>query len=138
VADPARRAEQSVDLFHSYSFDFSVWEMWGCLLSGDRHVLVDYETVVGPVEFAVLLAAERVTVLNLVPSTFRVAAEYVAAAGIELPRLRYLVFGGEAIDTEAINRWHRSAVAHTTLFTLPRAQARILFVIADLPVAMNR
>ena len=27
-------------LFHSYAFDFSVWEMWGALLYGGRLVVV--------------------------------------------------------------------------------------------------
>ena len=29
-------------LFHSYAFDFSVWEMWGALLHGGRLVVVPY------------------------------------------------------------------------------------------------
>lgn len=97
--------------FHSYSFDFSVWEMWGCLLSGGRLVIVDYETAVDPVEFTSLLADQGVTVLNLVPSTFRALADHAASVAVELPRLRYLVLGGEAIDTEVIDRWRRSGVA---------------------------
>jgi len=130
--------KDSWTLFHSYSFDFSVWEMWGCLLSGGRLVLVDYETAVDPVEFAALLVAERITVLNLVPSTFRVAAEYAVAAGIELPRLRYLVFGGEAIDAEAINRWHRSAVAPNcsvvNMYGITETTVHVTFSLLDVPI----
>ena len=33
-----------VDLFHSYAFDFSVWELWGALLHGGRLVVVPYES----------------------------------------------------------------------------------------------
>ena len=29
-------------LFHSYAFDFSVWEVWGALLYGGRLVIVPY------------------------------------------------------------------------------------------------
>ena len=29
-------------LFHSYAFDFSVWELWGALLYGGRLVVVPY------------------------------------------------------------------------------------------------
>ncbi len=29
-------------LFHSYAFDFSVWELWGALLYGGRLVIVPY------------------------------------------------------------------------------------------------
>jgi amino acid adenylation domain-containing protein len=130
--------QDSWTLFHSYSFDFSVWEMWGCLLSGGRLVLVDYETAIDPVEFATLLAAERVTVLNLVPSTFRVAADYLAAEGVKLPLLRYLVFGGEAIDAEAINRWHRRAVAPNcsvvNMYGITETTVHVTFSLLDLPV----
>src|SRR6185369_11479569 len=36
--------EQDVwTLFHSYAFDFSVWELWGALLYGGRLVIVPYE-----------------------------------------------------------------------------------------------
>ena len=30
-------------LFHSYAFDFSVWEIWGALLHGGRLVIVPQE-----------------------------------------------------------------------------------------------
>ena len=29
-------------LFHSYAFDFSVWELWGALVFGGRVVVVPY------------------------------------------------------------------------------------------------
>ena len=98
-------------LFHSYSFDFSVWEMWGCLLSGGRLVLVDLETAIEPAMFATLLAEQGVTVLNLVPSVFSVLAEHAVCGSVEFPRLRYVAFGGEAIRVEAINRWAGAGVA---------------------------
>ncbi|MDX5310670.1 MAG: AMP-binding protein, partial [Rhodococcus sp. (in: high G+C Gram-positive bacteria)] len=35
-------------LFHSYAFDFTVWELWGPLLYGGRLVVVDYLTSRSP------------------------------------------------------------------------------------------
>ena len=35
-------------LFHSYAFDFSVWELWGALLHGGRLVVVPYWTTRSP------------------------------------------------------------------------------------------
>jgi len=64
--------EQDVwTLFHSYAFDFSVWELWGALLYGGRLVVVPYLISRSPEAFYHLLCAEGVTVLNQTPSAFR-------------------------------------------------------------------
>ncbi len=58
-------------LFHSYGFDFSVWELWGALLHGGRLVIVPTEVTRTPSAFFALLCAEGVTVLNQTPSAFQ-------------------------------------------------------------------
>jgi non-ribosomal peptide synthetase component F len=58
-------------LFHSYAFDFSVWEIWGALLYGGRLVVLPFYLSRTPEAFRALLAAEGVTVLNQTPSAFR-------------------------------------------------------------------
>src|SRR5208283_1584686 len=57
-------------IFHSYAFDFSVWEIWGALLHGGRLVVVPHFVSRSPEAFYELLAAEKVTVLNQTPSAF--------------------------------------------------------------------
>ena len=57
-------------LFHSYAFDFSVWEIWGALLYGGRLVVVPKAITRSPQEFLELLVEEGVTVLNQTPSAF--------------------------------------------------------------------
>jgi amino acid adenylation domain-containing protein/non-ribosomal peptide synthase protein (TIGR01720 family) len=89
-------------LFHSYAFDFSVWELWGALLHGGRLVVVPHSISRSPRDFLRLLADERVTVLNQTPSAFY---QLMAESGGELA-LRYVVFGGEALDLRRLAAWY--------------------------------
>jgi len=92
-------------LFHSYAFDFSVWEMWGALATGGRLVVVPHLVARTPAEFWDLLAAERITVLSQTPTAFYQLMG-VWGDGAELA-VRYVVFGGEALDCGQVARWAR-------------------------------
>jgi nonribosomal peptide synthetase DhbF len=93
-------------LFHSYAFDFSVWEMWGALAAGGRLVVVPYLVSRSAAEFRKLLAAERVTVLSQTPMAFYQLMG-VWEDGEELA-LRYVIFGGDALDCARVARWARA------------------------------
>lgn len=93
-------------LFHSYAFDFSVWEMWGALLHGGRLVVVPYWISRSPKAFYDLLYKERVTVLNQTPSAFRqlIRAEETLDSTKDLS-LRLVIFGGEALELQSLKPW---------------------------------
>ena len=96
-------------LFHSYAFDFSVWELWGALLYGGRLVVVPFYVSRSAEAFLELLARERVTVLSQTPSAFRqlIRADGEAARGGAMRdlALRFVVFGGEALDPASLREW---------------------------------
>ncbi|MFE9635253.1 amino acid adenylation domain-containing protein [Streptomyces sp. NPDC006463] len=95
-------------LFHSYAFDFSVWELWGPLLHGGRLVVVPHAVSRSPEEFLKLLADERVTFLNQTPSAFyqlMQADRENPAVGDRLA-LEHVVFGGEALDLWRLADWY--------------------------------
>ena len=93
-------------LFHSYAFDFSVWELWGALLHGGRLVVVPYLVSRSPEALRRQLAAQGVTVLSQTPTAFRELqreeVEHPPAADLAL---RLVIFGGEALEPELVRPW---------------------------------
>jgi amino acid adenylation domain-containing protein len=92
-------------LFHSSAFDFSVWEIFGALLYGGRLVIVPYMVSRSASAFRELLLRERVTVLNQTPSAFRQLIQADAAESKADFALRYIIFGGEALEFQSLRPW---------------------------------
>ncbi|MHB9857121.1 amino acid adenylation domain-containing protein [Streptomyces sp. YIM S03343] len=120
-------ADDVWSFFHSHSFDFSVWEIWGALLSGGRVVVVPHEAATDSKIFAGFLAEHGVTVLSQVPSVFGYLVRALADHPVPLPQLRYVVFGGEAVHPQSLLRWYRLGVA-------PRAELYNMYGITEITV----
>ncbi|MBD2520823.1 amino acid adenylation domain-containing protein, partial [Nostoc sp. FACHB-973] len=93
-------------LFHSYAFDFSVWEIWGALLYGGKLVVVPYLVTRSPESFYELLCQHKVTILNQTPSAFHqlITAEQSMATVGDL-KLRLVIFGGESLEIKSLQPW---------------------------------
>ncbi|MDJ0460312.1 non-ribosomal peptide synthetase [Streptomyces sp. H27-C3] len=91
-------------LFHSFAFDFSVWEIWGALLHGGRLVVVPQAVARDAGAFYRLVCGSGVTVLNQTPSAFR-QLMVAQGEGARPHALRVVVFGGEALDVASLRPW---------------------------------
>ena len=89
--------------FHSSSFDFSVWEMWGAFASGGAVMMVSDDLVKAPAAFVDFLIDRRISVLSQVPSVFRYVVRELAKRrdGADLA-LRHVVLGGEEVDLRVV------------------------------------
>ncbi len=85
-------------LFHSYAFDFSVWEIWGALLHGAKLCLVTEKIKQSPEKFYNYLIEKRITVLNQTPSAFYRLLTIKKSLARNLATLRYVIFGGEKLS----------------------------------------
>ncbi|MBO2451313.1 amino acid adenylation domain-containing protein [Actinomadura barringtoniae] len=112
-------------LFHSYAFDFTVWELWGSLLYGGRLVVVPYLTSRSPEEFAELLAAERVTVLNQTPSAFY---QLMPHERDDLA-VRYVIFGGEALEPARLRGWENARLVN--MYGITETTVHVSYVEVD-------
>ncbi|QEV63994.1 non-ribosomal peptide synthetase [Streptomyces spectabilis] len=91
--------------FHSYSFDFAVWELWGALVHGGELLVPEYGLTRSPVDFHRLVRERAVTVLNQTPSAFYQFVEADRLADEPVTALRRIIFGGEALDLGRLRGW---------------------------------
>jgi amino acid adenylation domain-containing protein len=94
---PADRVLQ----FASLNFDASVLEIFGALLAGAGLVLSARDELLSPERLAELMRDTDVSFVCLTPTV----ANLLTAE--PLPRLRTLVFGGEALPAELVRAWLR-------------------------------
>lgn len=106
--------------FHSIAFDFSVWEIWGALLYGGKLIVVPYAETRDPRGFLELVRESGVTVLNQTPSAFAQFLTAEEAKPLQPPlSLRYVIFGGEALNLQSLRPWfERHSQAGTRLINM--------------------
>ncbi|WLQ11305.1 amino acid adenylation domain-containing protein [Hahella aquimaris] len=137
-ADFGLNEKDAWTFFHSAAFDFSVWEIWGSLLTGAHLVIVPYWVSRAPDEFLELVREKQVSVLNQTPSAFSQFME-MERNGAPLEHLRLVIFGGEPLDAKMLVKWFdrypesrcrlvnmfgiTETTVHVTAQTIARAEA---------------
>ncbi len=91
-------------LFHSYAFDFSIWEIFGALLNGGQIVIPTKLDVKDPILLSNLLCDHRVTVFNQTPSSFQSIHKLLIDSRLDFA-FRYIIFGGEALYPFYLKEW---------------------------------
>ncbi|MFS0592510.1 amino acid adenylation domain-containing protein [Cytobacillus horneckiae] len=91
-------------LFHSFAFDFSVWEIWGALFYGGQLVVVPYWVSRSIDDFYSLVSEEEITILNQTPSAFNQFIEADKELNKDL-NLRFVIFGGETLEFNKLENW---------------------------------
>ncbi|ADG80271.1 Amino acid adenylation domain protein OS=Tsukamurella paurometabola (strain ATCC 8368 / DSM/ CCUG 35730 / CIP 100753 / JCM 10117 / KCTC 9821 / NBRC 16120/ NCIMB 702349 / NCTC 13040) OX=521096 GN=Tpau_3693 PE=4 SV=1 [Tsukamurella paurometabola] len=99
-------------MFHSYAFDFAVWELWGALLHGGAVVVPGAADVTDPTRIAGLIETHGITVLNQTPAAFYALQHEIAPAAAR--RLRYVIFGGERLEPARLRPWFDRFGDHVT------------------------
>lgn len=96
-------------MFHSYAFDFSVWEIWGALLYGGELYVADADQVRLPEQISELIHQNKITVLNQTPSSFNhLSGEILKKPKENFSHLKWVVFGGEALNTASLMPWFKN------------------------------
>lgn len=93
-------------MFHSYAFDYSVWELWGALLNGAKVIILPYKVTRDPEMFYDLVFQKRVTILSQTPSAFKEFQNVDSQKKKQLS-LKYVVFGGEKLQTSTLIDWYQ-------------------------------
>jgi amino acid adenylation domain-containing protein len=104
-------------MVHSCNFDFSVWEMYGALLMGGKLIPVSKMESIDPEVFLERLRKESVTILNQTPSAFCNLIQEELRNDQEDLRLRYIIFGGEALYPSRLKEW-KQRYPHTRLINM--------------------
>ncbi|BEV02807.1 amino acid adenylation domain-containing protein [Chryseobacterium gambrini] len=98
-------SSDSWTLFHSYNFDFSVWESYGALLFGGTLHVISKRVAQDVGAFLDYLITNKITILNQTPAAFYNLAEYDKLFNHRELALRYIIFGGEALNPFMLKDW---------------------------------
>ncbi|WBB61010.1 amino acid adenylation domain-containing protein [Streptomyces sp. WMMC500] len=86
-------------------FDISLWQLLAGLLAGGRTLLVEQDVILDVPRFLDVLAAERVAVLQVVPSYLDAVLAHLERHPRALPDLGHVSVTGEPLKPDLARRW---------------------------------
>ena len=86
-------------------FDISLWQLLSALLVGGRTLVIEQDVILDVQRFVETIVANRVSVLQVVPSYLEVVLSYLDRNPRPLPDLRCVSVTGEALKWELAQRW---------------------------------
>lgn len=99
---------------HSFSFDWSVMELWGAWAFGGCPVIAPLDVLSNLLSFGELVQRHRVTVVNIGPSAFPVAFDDTTMRSEAPSSLRYLIFASERLDPHILRPYFSRLEANGT------------------------
>ncbi|KJH70841.1 non-ribosomal peptide synthetase [Aliterella atlantica] len=91
------------------SFDAATFEIWGALLNGAQLVGINRKVILSPLEFTQEIQQQEISILFLTTALFNQIVREVPSA---FSSLRYLLFGGEAVDVKLVQAVMEGAPQH--------------------------
>ncbi|OPF65766.1 hypothetical protein VT50_0238055, partial [Streptomyces antioxidans] len=93
--------------FHSYAFDFSVWEILGALLHGHTLIIPNHNTTRSPHDLITLIHQEHITTLCQTPTAlYHLINTHQQHHQQPLP-LHRIILGGETLDPTRLTTFHQ-------------------------------
>ncbi|WP_459210873.1 amino acid adenylation domain-containing protein [Aquimarina rhabdastrellae] len=92
-------------LYHSYSFDFSIWEIFGPLFFGGKLILLDRNKIIDFKHYLKKINDYGITVLNFTPRVFNEFENVRRSQRISCSSVRYLIFGGDILIPSILKEW---------------------------------
>ena len=109
VADTFGLTEDSVmGLQSGFHFDNSVFDIYGCLMTGAKLVIIPEILFMYPPKLMDLVGEKGVTCIFWVPTVMISVANSGALEGRTLPDLKTVVFAGEVMPNRQLNVWRRA------------------------------
>jgi polyketide synthase PksJ len=91
-------------LTHSFAFDFSIWEIFGALLTGAQLVIFSDKVRKNPELLYHHVQRHKITVFSQTPSSFHQFSNIDLEKRASLS-LKYVIFGGEKLHLQALQPW---------------------------------